>query len=198
MKFKKGEILLALFNLIYILAFIFYYISVKNYEFLLYIGVIVFFFILIATTLRKTEFDYFILIGLSIWGLLHMAGGGIRIGDHVLYGQILIPIINSGDILIFKFDQFVHMFGFGLTSIIGFHLLKPYLNKKINYGVIYFLIVLIGMGFGSLNELVEFFAVVAFPETGVGGYYNTSLDMVFNTIGALIAICVIHFRRKFE
>ncbi len=196
MKLKNGEWVLVIFNLIYIAAFSIYYLSIGNLEFLIYVGVMIFFFTLIFSTLRKTNFDYLILWGLSIWGFLHMAGGGIRIGDGVLYSVILIPLINSGEFVLFKFDQFVHAFGFGVATLVGWHLLKPYLKKDINCKVIYFLIILIGMGFGALNEIVEFIAVIVLPETGVGGYYNTSLDLVFNTLGATIAVGIIHLRRK--
>jgi putative membrane protein len=44
------------------------------------------------------------------------------------------------------------------------------------------------MGLGALNEIVEFAAVVASPSTGVGGYYNTALDLVFNGLGATLAV----------
>jgi hypothetical protein len=43
------------------------------------------------------------------------------------------------------------------------------------------------MGFGALNELIEFLAVLSVPETGVGGYYNTGLDIVANALGAICA-----------
>lgn len=193
---KKGEIFLFLFNAVYIIAFAFYYISIKNYEFLWYIAVAVFFVLLIGLTLHKSNFDYIILWGLSIWLLLHMAGGGIRVGGNVLYALQLIPIYQSGEIFILKFDQFVHFFGFGVTTLVAYHLLKPYLNNKTNYKVIYVLLVAISMGAGALNEIVEFMAVLAFPNTGVGGYYNTALDLVFNTFGAIFGVVLIHFRRR--
>jgi len=196
MKLRKGEWFLMIFNLAYIIGFGAYYISIKNYEFLWYVGVLVFFFLLIGLTLHRSKFDYLILWGLSLWGLMHMAGGGIRLGDSVLYAWRMIPIINSGDIFILKFDQFVHFFGFGVTTLIAYHLLKPYLNEETNYKIIYPLLVAVSMGLGALNEIVEFAAVVSFPETGVGGYYNTALDLLFNMLGAIAAIFVIHFRRK--
>jgi len=195
-KLRKGEWFLMIFNLAYIIGFGAYYISIKNYEFLWYVGVLVFFFLLIGLTLHRSKFDYLILWGLSLWGLMHMAGGGIRLGDSVLYAWRMIPIINSGDIFILKFDQFVHFFGFGVTTLIAYHLLKPYLNERTNYKIIYPLLVAVSMGLGALNEIVEFAAVVSFPETGVGGYYNTALDLLFNMLGAIAAIFVIHFRRK--
>ena len=64
--------------------------------------------------------------------------------------------------------------------------------------MLYSLIVLGGMGIGALNEIIEFAAVVIFGQTGVGGYWNTALDLVFNLLGAIAATIFIHFyyRRK--
>ena len=193
MRLRKGEWFLVFFNLAYILAFALYYISIRNYEFLWYVLVLMFFFILIGTTLRKTNFDYLILWGLSLWGFFHMAGGGIWVGENVLYAFEIIKLFNIGDTMILKFDQFVHAFGFGTTTLVAWHLLKPYLNNKTNYKIIYVLLVAIAMGAGALNEIIEFVAVVAAPETEVGGYFNTALDLVFNMIGSIIALFIIHF-----
>jgi len=193
---KKGEWLLLIFNLLVIIGFTIYYGSIKNYEFMIYIGVIIFFFVLILATLKRSKFDYIILAGLSLWAFFHMAGGGVKVGSGVLYGVQLIPIINHGELVIFKFDQFVHAFGFGVSTLIAWHLIKPYLNEKTNYKIVYPLIALVGMGLGALNEIIEFTAVVLIPETGVGGYYNTALDLVFNMFGAITAIIFIHFREK--
>ncbi|MBI2628493.1 DUF2238 domain-containing protein [Candidatus Pacearchaeota archaeon] len=196
MKFKKSEWLLVIFNLIYIVAFSAYYISIKNYEFLIYILILVIIFALVLFTLRKSKFDNTILWGLSVWGLLHMAGGGIRIDGATLYSMKIIHLFNVGDTYVFKFDQFVHAFGFMVATLVGYHLLKPYLNEKTNYKVVYPLLIAIGMGLGALNEIAEFIAVLVVQSTGVGGYFNTLLDIVFNTIGAIIAVIIIHFRRK--
>ncbi len=50
---------------------------------------------------------------------------------------------------------------------------------------------MIGMGAGALNEVIEFMAVLIFPETGVGGYYNTAGDLTANLIGSLLALIYI-------
>jgi hypothetical protein len=47
------------------------------------------------------------------------------------------------------------------------------------------------MGLGALNEMIEFAAVVMFPQTNVGGYVNTALDPVFNAAGAVVAMALI-------
>lgn len=196
MRLKKGEWFILVFSLIYILAFAIYYISIKNYEFLWYVAVLVFFFVLVGATLHRSKFDYVILWGLSIWGLLHMAGGGVRIGDSVLYAWEMIKIANVGDTFILKFDQFVHFYGFAVTTLVAHHLLKPYWNNNVNYKIVYPALAAISMGLGALNEIVEFTAVVLFSETGVGGYFNTALDLVFNTFGAIFAVFFIHFTRR--
>jgi hypothetical protein len=63
-------------------------------------------------------------------------------------------------------------------------MLKPVLSRP---RTLIILVALMGCGLGALNEIVEFIAVKAMPETNVGGYDNTLWDMVFNLIGASIA-----------
>jgi len=196
LKLKKGEWFLFIVNLLVLSGFAIYYTLKQNYEFIIYIGVITFFLILILATWNKTNFDYWILSGLTVWAIMHMCGGGIRIGGEILYTFVLIPIIEIGGNVILRYDHVVHFIGFGVTTLVGWHLIKPYLNNKTNYKVIYVLVILIGMGVGALNEIIEFIAVVVMPATNVGGYYNNSLDLVFNTFGAICAVVIIHFQRK--
>jgi len=188
--------MLIAFNLAYVAAFAVYYISIRNFEFLWYVAVLLFFFILILSTIHRSKFDLLILWGLSIWGFLHMAGGGIVVGGDVLYALHLIPIAGEGDLFILKFDQLVHFYGFGVATLVVYHLLRPYLNERTNWKVVYPILVAAGMGLGVLNELVEFTAVLVVPDTGVGGYANTALDLAFNTLGAIAAVTFIHFRRQ--
>ena len=48
-----------------------------------------------------------------------------------------------------------------------------------------------GMGFGALNEVIEFFAVMLLPKTNVGDYENTGWDLVANLVGATVAATTI-------
>ncbi|MFA5553809.1 MAG: hypothetical protein WCZ89_04415 [Phycisphaerae bacterium] len=52
---------------------------------------------------------------------------------------------------------------------------------------------------GQLRILIaEFFTSLIVPESGVGGYINTSLDLVADLIGAILAMFVIRiFERDF-
>lgn len=186
---------LVLFNSVYIAAFAAYYLSIGNTEFLWYVLVMVALFALILGTLHRSKFDSVILWGLSLWGLMHMAGGGVRVGNDVLYGLQLLPIYGTeGELRILKYDQLVHAFGFGISTLVVFHLLVPNLGENVRWRTVLSIVALGGMGLGVVNEIVEFIAVLVFPHTGVGGYYNTALDLVFNTIGAIIAAFVIRLR----
>lgn len=166
-----------------------------NYEFLMYIGVIVLFFIIILSTNRKLKYDNVLLWGLAIWAILHMSGGGIKIGDKILYKIILIPIIGE-PYNILKYDQFVHVVGFGVATMVMYHLIKPLIRGHNSWISVSILVVMAGLGVGALNEIVEFFATVIMPETGVGGYINTSLDLVSDLAGAMIAMGVILVSEK--
>ncbi len=48
-----------------------------------------------------------------------------------------------------------------------------------------------GLGFGALNEVIEFAATLLVPETNVGGYLNTGWDLVANLFGATVAVAAI-------
>jgi len=189
MYLKKGQLPILAVNLAYLLIFVFLFLNRKNYEFILYIGVTFFFLALIISTNKRNNFSNGILWGLTLWGVLHMSGGFFKVGDGVLYGYWLIP----GWL---RYDQFVHAIGFGIATLIGYSLLKPYLTPNANWKVLTPLLILVGMGFGALNEIIEFIAVLAMPETGVGGYENTLWDLVFNTIGAAVAVIYLNFKRK--
>src|SRR3989344_5201640 len=185
---KKGYWFLVLFNLIYIIGFTIYYLSIGNYEFMIYIGVLVALFVLVFAIQRRVKFSYTILWMLSIWGLLHMMGGGVQWpGDEVLYRWVPYEFYNAGDALgefvILKFDQVLHWYVYFIMSFVLVHLLKGKVKIKPLY--FYTLVALASMGLGVVNELVEFAAAVGVQDTGVGGYYNPSLDLVFNTLGAL-------------
>ncbi len=194
--FTRQQWILFCFSLLYVAGFTTYYLASANYEFLWYVAVLVFFFVLLVVTLPASRFSTTILWGLSLWGLMHMAGGSIPVGDGVLYGVQLVDIAHDGEFTLIKYDQLVHAFGFGVATMVAHHLLAPRWKEGASKALLYTLAVCIGMGLGAVNEIVEFLAVLSFPETGVGGYFNTSLDLVFNTIGAVSAVIVLAFQER--
>jgi uncharacterized membrane protein YjdF len=105
---------------------------------------------------------------------------------------ILIPITEN----IFKYDQFVHIIGFGVATLIMFEILKPKLKPIEYWTAISIVVVMAGLGVGAVSEIIEYLATLLVPETGVGGYDNTLLDLISDLIGALFALLIIRCREK--
>lgn len=178
---------LIIFNLAYLIFFGACFALRGNYEFILYAGVCAVFVVWIVLTQAKHRFPVALLWALSLWGFLHMAGGAIRMGDGVLYDLVLWPVFRREDVTVLRYDHAIHAYGFGVATWVGYALLRFQLKPLPSAGILVPLLTLIGMGFGALNEMLEFAAVLILKETGVGGYYNTAFDLLFNFIGALIA-----------
>jgi len=157
-----------------------------NHEFLIYVVVVVAVGLFVALTHKIVRYPYACLVGLAIWAVMHLAGGGIRVHDDVLYGLILIPISETYSIL--RYDQVVHAFGFGVSTLLMYHLLANLLSqrdmKRFSVGLV---VIMAGAGLGAFNENIEFLLTVFLPQTGVGGYENTSLDLCSNLVGAVVA-----------
>lgn len=187
---RKGQWPILITNLLALLGFTLYFASRANYEFLIYVGVILFFLAVILATNRRVEYPNSLLWGLTLWALLHMSGGSVCMHGKLLYEIILIPI--SAEYGVFRFDQFVHIVGFGVATLAVYHLLKPLLKPDVTkWTSLSIVVVMAGLGVGALNEIVEFTATILCPETGVGGYLNTSLDLVADFIGAVLALVFI-------
>ena len=191
MKLKPSHWAVLVFTLTYVVGFAAWFLAIGNVEFLWYIATLLFFVVLIALTIGRTKFPPFILWGLSVWGLAHMAGGGIKVGGNVLYALVLIPIVGDGELRILKYDQVVHFYGFAVTAVVLWHLLRTNFPALRGTWTIYCFSALASMGLGCLNELIEFAAVLGLPDTNVGGYYNTALDLAFNSAGAVIAMLLV-------
>lgn len=197
MKLRREEIRILIVNIIYISIFSSIAYRRENYEFVLYAVVVGVVATIIVLQQARLRLDRTLLWGLTIWGLLHMAGGIVRIDGRVLYAQVLLPLFPKFEVI--RYDHAVHMFGFGILTLVSYHLLRPFLRNEIDrWWTIWLLVVLMGSGFGALNEIIEFIAVITVPETGVGGYQNTLLDLVFNLVGGIAAAGWLAFRQRRE
>jgi putative membrane protein len=191
----RKRIALLIVNLVVLAVFTPLFIARQNYEFLGYVVVIILVGALLAWTDKKINYENGALWGLSFWAFLHLAGGGIYIGGKKLYELILIPL--STEYEIFKYDQFVHIIGFGVATYVMYLLLRPLLQKGHGRMISFSIIILMaGLGVGAINEMLEFLATVIFPETGVGGYNNTSLDLFADLIGGFTALFFVLKREK--
>jgi hypothetical protein len=192
------------FTLVYILAAALASWASGNGEFIFYI---VFMSLVIAGVVavhRRVGLSIGLLWCLSFWGFMHMAGGLMPIPETwprggetaVLYNLWLIPER-------FKFDQMVHVYGFGIATWLCWQALSARVlgedggALRPTFGVL-ILCAAGGMGFGALNEVVEFVATLTLPETNVGGYRNTGWDLVANLVGCAVAAMIIYLGRERE
>ncbi|MDX1578048.1 MAG: hypothetical protein R3266_06170 [Gemmatimonadota bacterium] len=187
----------AAFTAAYLLAALTAAVVSGNREFLFYLAVM---FALIGAVWavdRAVTLSAGALWALSLWGLAHMVGGLVPApegwptaagGQPVVYSLWIVP----GRI---KYDHLVHAWGFGTTTWVCWQGLAAALRRRGAEAVPSFgLLVLVaaaGLGFGALNEVVEFAATLLVPETNVGGYRNTGWDLVANLAGALVAVTAI-------
>lgn len=200
---------ILMFNSIYLVAATAGSVTTGNSEFILYILVMLVLGGVVCFADRRIHFSPAVLWGLSGWGLAHMAGGLVAVpeswpinGEHrVLYSVWLIPEC-------LKYDHLIHAYGFGLTTQVCWEGLCSILAVQKGRMDASFpapslgMLTLCGaasMGFGGLNEVIEFFLTLALPKTNIGGYVNTGWDLVSNLAGVLIACVLIawsHRRRN--
>jgi uncharacterized membrane protein YjdF len=134
---------------------------------------------------------------LSVWGLLHMAGGLVQVPlewphegtKPMLYNWWLAPRY-------LKYDHVVHAYGFGITTWLCWHILKTALRSPDGSPVaptpgILIVCMAGGMGFGAFNEVVEFVFTRVQRDTNVGDYANTGWDLLANLVGSLVAVILI-------
>ena len=187
-RITRAEAAVGLFTLAYVLAFTIYFLSIGNYEFIVYVLTMAVLIALVGLSLRKAEYPPAILWALSLWGLAHMAGGGVQVAGSVLYNLRLVPLVETDQVYILKYDQLVHAYGFAVSALLLRHLLLRHFPDTQGTTTAYVYPALAAMGLGAVNEMIEFSAVLMVPDTNVGGYYNTALDLVFNALGATLAM----------
>lgn len=194
------------FTAAYLVAAVAGSIAAGNTEFILYIVIMLVLGSVVWFADRRVGFSPLVLWGLSGWGLVHMAGGLIAVpeawpinGEHrVLYSLWLVP-----DLL--KYDHVVHAYGFGVTTLVCWEGLCAILKaQNAHYEAsvpvpTFGMLTLCGaasMGFGGLNEVIEFFLTLTLPETNIGGYINTGWDLVSNLVGVVVACILIAWRYR--
>ncbi|MBN1391386.1 MAG: DUF2238 domain-containing protein [Sedimentisphaerales bacterium] len=193
MYIRKGQLPILVVNLLGILSFGIYFLRSFDYEFVIYVGVIAFFLAVFVFINDKVYFPNYVLWLLTLWALMHMAGGSVHIRGTVLYKLMLVSL--SETVPIFCYDQLVHITGFGTATLAMYYLLRPLLRPDINgWWSLSIIIVSAGLGVGAFNEVVEFLITILVRETKVGGYMNTSLDLVSNFIGSVFALLFIRLK----
>jgi uncharacterized membrane protein YjdF len=182
----------VLFTAAYILAAALAALLSGNQEFLLYIVIVSAVFVAIAAIHRQVPLSQGALWCVSVWGLMHMAGGLVPVpeswpieGDiSVLYSLWLIP----GAL---KYDNVAHAYCFGVAAWVCWQWIRAVV--PVGRPTVGWLIIAgaAGLGFGALNEVIEFVATRTMENTNVGGYVNTGWDLVANLVGVVIAMVAV-------
>jgi hypothetical protein len=129
----------------------------------------------------RVGFSELTLWGLVGFGLGHLAGGMVPVGDGILYQWWLVE-----DLL--RYDNLQHAWGFGFVGRATWEALRPRLvprDEDLPF-VAFFVVVLGAAGLGAVNEVLEYVMTLVLAETNVGGYDNTARDLVANLVGGVL------------
>ena len=75
-------------NGLYLIVGGWYFLQNLNFEFVIYVGVIIAIIGGVLGTASMTKFPHWLLWLLSLWGLLHVLGGAVHIDGGVLFGYL--------------------------------------------------------------------------------------------------------------
>jgi hypothetical protein len=187
---RRGQLPILISILCALAIFSVHFVTRKNYEFIIFV-----FLVILIITNKKVYIPNIVLWAMVVWAVMHMAGGSVHINGTLLYKMMIISL--SERYPVFRFDQLVHIVGFGVATIALFYLLKPLLRPDVKgWTALSVILVAAGVGVGAFNEIVEFIVSSSVPESNVGGYINTCLDSVSDLIGATLAVVVVRLTNR--
>ena len=181
---------LSLFTIGYVIAFAVFGLAADRPGVVTYVVAMLIAIGSVTAIYRSVKLSRGVLWALSIWGLVHMAGGLLVVNGDVLYHYEL-PVLT-----LLRFDRLVHAFGFGAATLAAWESLVPIVDEARTPPRAATLAALAGMGVGAINETLEFLITRVNPESNVGGFVNTGWDLVANTLGAVVAATVVFRRTK--
>jgi hypothetical protein len=130
---------------------------------------------------RRRPVPDWLVTGLLVLAVGHLSGGLIHVGNSVLYNAH--PRWH-----LFQYDHVFH----ATASACGVAVLWTITSPDIRGRRLALALSLLGaIGFGGLNELIEFTATLAHNGSHVGGYVNTGWDLVANTAGAAVGATLV-------
>jgi glycopeptide antibiotics resistance protein len=182
---------LWIFNTTYLFWGGAYFLQDLNFEFVIYVGVLMVVIGGVLFSTAYTEFPDWMLWLLSLWGILHILGGAVQIDGSVLFAYHIYPFLDlGGDFYVLKYDQVVHAYLYGVVAIMALYLLRNKLAVTGRPFLAGLFAVMASVGVSVLNEIMEFVIAATIERNGVGGYENAMLDLMFNLVGAVVATMV--------
>ncbi len=157
----------------------------QNFEFLFY-GITT---LVLVALLHKGDqhfqFSSVVLWGFNLWIILHILGGLLPVADGVLYSWVIVDLVAE-PYSILKYDQVVHFYCYFIAALLIWKVVGG-LNYS-SFTTAALVTVLAASGIGGINEIIEFLATVFIPQTNVGGYENTAIDIICIFLSACAAI----------
>ena len=190
---------LSIFVIAYMTIFLVTAIAIKNTEFIFYQVTMSIMIAIVLYMDKRCQFSPLVLWGLVSWGFIHLAGGLLPIPESWTILDATNPVLYDLKPASFlpKYDQIVHAFGFGICLIAAHEALQAHLKQALPLNFpIGATLLLIAMGLGAANEMIEFIAVISIPNTNVGGYENTGWDLVSNSVGAFLSLMFLKFKKS--
>lgn len=181
---SPARLSILLFTVAYTAAAGLYFSSIGNVEFLGYIAVIIFLVVLGGCVLTHQCVPSWLLMALSLVGLFHLLGAAVPVNGDILYNYVPFPVENPSGLTFIKFDQIVHTYGTLVAALLMYYFLRR--DTSFHWLGIAVFSILGASGIGALNEIIEFLAKMTVPDTDVGGYYNTAVDLCVNLFGAVL------------
>lgn len=193
-EFKKTEKLVIGFTIFYVIFFTYFSFLQRNIEFIYYSFLIMVLLNVGIYIHQKVQLPEFIVVGLSLFALMHILGGNVSVEEGRLYDAVFLF-----DLM--RYDNIVHLAGSALGTLVlnemfSFIVQK---NQRIVLPLYYFSLFLMSLGIGVINETIELFSVVFLKaQNQVGDYINNAVDLVYNAVGALVAIIIIDMYRLYK
>lgn len=191
---KRNDLLVVFFILFYLVFFTSHAVIRGNYEFIFYSLIFLLLFELGIYVHKRIQLPAFVVIGLSLLGFMHILGGNVFIDGIRLYDKVFL----LGTV---RYDNVIHFIGsilgtFVLNEIFCFLIEKKTIIERRLY---YLSLFLMALGVGLINEIVELVAVVFLnAQEGVGGYLNNAIDLVYNSIGVIVAIIILDLNYQYR
>ncbi len=203
--FTRQHALLLAFTLLYSLGLGAWILAISNREFLFHVAAVLLLAGVVSALHLRSGLTLGLMWMLSLWGLFHLAGGLMPLprgwpysGEHaVFYSLWFIPGY-------LRYDHVIHAYGFGAATWLCWQLLRAGVARaaapsptdlQATWGLLS-LCALGGVGLGGVNEMVEFAITRIVPETNIGGYENTSWDLIANLVGATLAAIAIRLTAR--
>lgn len=133
---------------------------------------------------RRQVLPDWLVKGLVVIAIGHLCGGLIRVGESVLYN-------TDPGWQVLQYDHIFHASASAFGVAVLWTLASPNIHGR---SLALAMSALGALGFGALNEFVEFVATLAHSGSHVGGYMNTGWDFVANTFGVLVGASLLSLR----